>query len=692
MSKEAHTNRLIHETSPYLLQHAYNPVDWYPWGTEAFEQAKRTGKPILLSIGYSACHWCHVMAHESFEDETIAQIMNTHFVNIKVDREERPDLDQVYQNAVQCFIKRGGGWPLTMFLSPEKVPFHGGTYFPPEDRYQLPGFPKILLALSEAYQSRPEDITRAIVGVKNALRRVKGDRSKHEIDGSLLQTATERLKKVFDVAHGGFGAAPKFPSTPVLTLFLHEYQKSGQSHFLKMVTHSLKKMAYGGVYDQVGGGFHRYSVDEAWQVPHFEKMLYDNAQLARLYFSTYQATQDVFFRKIGIEILEYVLREMTDEKGAFYAAQDADSEGGEGSYYTWSPEEIGAILDKDTAQIVCRYLEITPSGNFEGKTIPHCEISVAKLADEIGASVLAVTEVVRSAKAKLYAEREKRAKPLRDEKILTSWNSLMIGAFISGYLVTRDRRHLDAALASADFILKSLYIDGRLRHSFKDGLAKFDAYLDDLALFADALLDLYETGAGEKYLAVAQALLDDLLERFWDAEKDGFFFTSHDHEVLIDRMRPCFDHSIPSGNAVAAKVLQRLFYFTGEKRYFERAEKTLLSFAQEMDANPFALGTFIVAADFYLRPPKEIHVIGDATGSETEALLSKIHQVFFPNKLISFNKIPETRHWMTEKPEVDLKGSFAPVSVYICHKFTCSPLLTEWNAIQRALFAISSVS
>lgn len=680
MSKEKYSNRLIHESSPYLRQHAYNPVDWYPWGPEALEAAKRTNKPILLSIGYSACHWCHVMAHESFEDDAIAEIMNTHFINIKVDREERPDLDQVYQHAVQCFIKRGGGWPLTLFMTPEKVPFYGGTYFPPKDRYQLPGFLKMLLALAEAYRKRPGDITRTTDDVKNALRRIKKDSSKKEIDVNLLQLATERLNKVFDVAHGGFGAAPKFPSTPALTLFLHAYEKDGKSHFLEMVTHSLKKMARGGMYDQVGGGFHRYSVDEAWQVPHFEKMLYDNAQLARLYFSTYQATQDVFFRDIGTEILDYVLREMTDQQGGFYAAQDADSAGGEGSFYTWSPEEVKAILDADTAKIVCQHYEITEAGNFEGKTIPHCETSVETLADHIGASALAVREVLHSARTKLYTEREKRPKPLRDEKVLTSWNSLMIAAFVSGYAVTRDRRYFTAARKAADFILTSLYKNGRLRHTFKDGVAKFDAYLDDVAFFADALLDLYEAGAGAEYLVAAQALVDDLLERFWDQEKGGFFYTSDDHEILIDRMRPCFDHSIPSGNAIATKVLQRLFYFTGKKCYFERAERCLLCFAQEMDTNPFALGSFIVAADFYLRPPKEIHLAGDPATPEAEALLSKIHQRFLPNKLISFNDIPGERHWMTPQ---DQDGALA---VYICQNFTCSQALRGWEEIQHVLF------
>jgi len=685
MSKAIHSNRLIHETSPYLLQHAHNPVDWYPWSHEAFQAAKDTGKPVLLSIGYSACHWCHVMAHESFEDAAIAEIMNTHFINIKVDREERPDLDQVYQHAVQCFIKRGGGWPLTIFMTPEKIPFHGGTYFPPKDRYQLPGFPKVLLALAKAYRARPEDITRTAQEVLKALQNAKKDTSKKSIDSNLLQSAVEKLGKVFDAAHGGFGGAPKFPSTPALTLLLHYFEESGEKRHLEMLRYTLRKMAWGGLYDQFGGGFHRYSVDAAWQVPHFEKMLYDNAQLARLYFSSDQATQDPFFRDIGVETLEYVLREMTDAQGGFYAAQDADSVDGEGVFYSWSPEEIKAVLDADTAEIVCRHYEISEAGNFEGKTIPHRHDALKTLADQMGASLPAVTEVLRAAKDKLYAAREKRAKPLRDEKIMTGWNSLMIGAFVSGYQVTRDKRYLFAAQKAADFMRKHLYKEGRLLHVFKDGVAKFDAYLDDVAFFADALVDLYEAGAGETYLTTARSLGERLIDGFWDEEQGGFFFTSHDHEVLIDRVRPCFDHSIPSGNAVAAQVLQRLFYLTGEKKYFDKAEQCLLAFAREMDANPFATGYLIAAADFYLRRPKEIHIVGDAASSEAEALLSKIHQAFLPNKLISFNDTPGQRHWMAPK---DTAGT---VSVYICQNFTCSPALTGWDEIQRTLFASSVV-
>lgn len=688
------TNRLIDETSPYLLQHAYNPVDWYPWGEEAFDEAKRRDKPILLSIGYSACHWCHVMAHESFENEAIADIMNTHFVNIKVDREERPDLDQIYQNAVQYFIKRGGGWPLTMFLTPAQVPFHGGTYFPPEDRYQLPGFPKILLALAAAYRKKPEEVATVAQNVLTAIHRAKKNTTKPTLDTNILETAVSRLVPLFDTAHGGFGRAPKFPSTAVLTLFLLYYQQSGAQPFLDRVTHTLREMACGGVYDQFAGGFHRYSVDEAWQVPHFEKMLYDNAQLAPLYFLTYQASKDPFFKECGMDILDYVLREMTDTQGGFYAAQDADSEGGEGSFYTWSPKEIKAILGAETADLVCQYYQITETGNFEGKSIPHRisssdfeDPSLQVLAAQIGTSETTVAEILRSARATLYAEREKRPKPFRDEKIMTSWTSLMIGAFVSGYQVTRDTRYRTAAVQAADFILDHLYQDGRLLHTFKDGKGKLTAYLDDTAFFANALMDLYEATAENRYLLTAQSLTNQLIAHFWDEKNHGFFYTANDHEALIDRIRPCFDHSVPSGNAAAAQALQRLSYFTGEHTYFERGERTLLAFAAEMEANPFAVASLIGAADFYLRYPKEIHVAGDLKSPEAEALLNKIHTCFLPHKLISFDHSDlVVRTWITkEKMNRSSQPEEGQVTVYICQNFTCSPPLTAWGDIKKTL-------
>ncbi|HEY5599447.1 MAG TPA: thioredoxin domain-containing protein, partial [Candidatus Manganitrophaceae bacterium] len=421
MEKKPRANRLIHETSPYLLQHAYNPVDWRPWGQEAFEEAKKENKPVLLSIGYSACHWCHVMEKESFEDEEIARIMNENYVNIKVDREERPDLDQIYQNAVQLFIRRGGGWPLTMFLTPDKVPFYGGTYFPPEDRYGLPGFPKILEILAGTYREKPEEIQKTVQDVQNALGRMSGVGAlpaKKEIHPQLLELAAESLSRIFDTTHGGFGGAPKFPAVSSLVLFLRYWRQSGEETYRTMATLALGKMAWGGIYDQLGGGFHRYSTDERWLVPHFEKMLYDNAQLARLYFWTSQATGQDFYREIGEETLEYVIREMTDPEGGFYSTQDADSEGREGKFFVWTPREIKAVLGEEDGALFCRYYGVTNAGNFEGENILHIAQPIDLLAKETGARKEDLSRLLKEAKQKLFLEREKRVKPFRDEKIL----------------------------------------------------------------------------------------------------------------------------------------------------------------------------------------------------------------------------------------------------------------------------------
>ncbi len=681
MGSETYQNRLILETSPYLLQHAHNPVDWYPWGNDAFEEAKRTAKPVLLSIGYSACHWCHVMAHESFENKAIADIMNEHFVNIKVDREERPDLDQIYQNAVQLFIRRGGGWPLTMFLTPDKVPFHGGTYFPPQDRYQLPGFPKVLLSLAQAYKEQPHDITATTQNVLEAIGKMKKEPSKSSIAPNLLETATKSLSSIFDPTYGGFGSAPKFPGVPSLDLLLRFYQQSEETQCLDSVRLSLRKMAWGGMYDQIGGGFHRYSVDKAWQIPHFEKMLYDNAQLAPLYFSAFQVTGDPFFKEIGTEILDYVSREMTDNRGGFYAAQDADSPGGEGSFYTWSPEEVTSVLGREDGETICRHYQITQEGNFEGKTIPHRAQSLRTLAEALGVTNAKLVAVIASSKGQLLAQREKRQKPFRDEKIITSWNSLMISAFVTGYQVTRKRQYLSAAVKAADFILLHLYKGGGLLHVHKDGLGKLDAYLDDYAFFIAALLDLYEADSNEKYLANALELADHLIKRFWDDKGDGFYFTSVDHEALIDRTKPFFDQSIPSGNAIAAHSLQRLYYLTGEKTYQEKGERTLLAFASEMNEHPSAVGYMIAAADFHLRRPKEIHIVGDLASPDAEKLLTNIHQHFLPNKVISFNNPDQSKHrsWIQQT-----KGG-EKLSVHICHNFTCSEPMTDWPDILKSL-------
>ncbi|MBI3805558.1 MAG: thioredoxin domain-containing protein [Nitrospirae bacterium] len=693
MEQPKHTNRLIHETSPYLLQHAHNPVDWYAWGEEALEKAKAENKPILLSIGYSACHWCHVMAHESFEDEETAQVMNEQFVNIKVDREERPDLDQIYQNAVQLFIRRGGGWPLTMFLTPEKVPFYGGTYFPPEDRYGLPGFPKLLEIVSNTYREKQDEILKTAGEVQQTLSATSGGEaaaSGKEIDRHLLQGAAESLGQIFDTRHGGFGGSPKFPNTPAYHLFLRRYQESGEESYRTMVTYTLGKMAWGGIYDQLGGGFHRYSTDDRWLVPHFEKMLYDNAQLARLYFATYQATGQAFYRQIGEEILQYVLREMTDPNGAFYSTQDADSEGEEGKFFVWTPQEIQAIVGEEIGTVLCRHFGVTPAGNFEGKSILHISQPIDPLAKEIGKTTEELEQMVADAKKKLFVEREKRPKPFRDEKILTSWNGLMIGALVQGYNVTRNERYLVAAAKAADFIWNRLYQDGRLLRTFKDGIAKLNGYLDDYAFFIDASLDLYEATGNLVYLDRAERLIGRLIDQFWDDAAGGFFFTSTDHESLIARYKSATDQSIPSGNAVAAQALLRLFHITGDRSYHEKGEKTIRLFAASMEENVFATGSMIGAADFYLRQPKEIVVIGPANDGETERLISNLAQLYLPNKVLF--RVDPNQPEGTPLPD-PVKGKKMlnnKPTVYLCHQFTCSPPLTEWKVIREQLVARES--
>ncbi len=684
MPSKPSTNRLAKETSPYLRQHEENPVDWYPWGAEAFEKAKSEGKPVLLSIGYSACHWCHVMAHESFENEGIAALMNEHYVNIKVDREERPDLDQIYQTVVQFFIKRAGGWPLTVFMTPEKVPFYGGTYFPPEDRHGLPGFPKILKAIAETYVQKPEEIEKTVLDVQKAIRQLRehqANQTKKTVDTELLKKSVDALCGNFDATHGGFGKAPKFPGVPALHLLLRHYHQSGEKKILEMVSYSLGRMAWGGIYDQLGGGFHRYSVDEKWLVPHFEKMLYDNAQLASLYFTVCQATGDDFYKTIGVEILDYVLREMSDEAGGFYSAQDADSEGGEGRFYLWTPSEVKEILDVAEGALFCRYYNISEEGNFEGKNILNITQPLDRLAEEMRLSPEVALKHLRSAKQKLLEARASRPKPFRDEKVITSWNSLMISAFIAGYRVTRNPIYLAAAEKGAAFILNQLYPSGQLLHTFKEGVAKLEAYLDDYSFFAIALLDLYETTGSAEYLNEAHTLAKTLEDQFLDAAQGGFYYTSSEHEALIDRVKAAYDQSIPSGNALAVELFLKLFYLTGTQSYFDIAEKTLQAFSPDMEASPFGAGNLIAAADLYLRSPKEIHLVGDPKAPETEDLLAKLDSLYLPNKILTLNTGRSAGDFKQETwKQVDGKPT-----VYLCEGFTCSQPLTAWTEIQKAL-------
>ena len=557
MSEHKHTNSLINETSPYLLQHAHNPVDWYPWGEEALAKAKTENKPILLSIGYSACHWCHVMEHESFENEDIAALMNENFVNIKVDREERPDLDQIYMNAVQMMTHHGG-WPMTVFLTPEGVPFYGGTYFPPEDRYNMPGFPRVLISLAEAYRERPNDVAETAASVVKELERLSVARESSELlTSEFLDSAFRGIIKNYDPVHGGFGSAPKFPPAMTLEFLLRTYHRTGRPQALEIVAHTSRKMAEGGIYDQLGGGFHRYSVDARWLVPHFEKMLYDNALLSRLYLHYYQLTREEWARQIAEGILDYVVREMTDPAGGFYSTQDADSEGVEGKFFVWTLDEIKSVLGEQDAALFSSYYNITEAGNFEDKNILNVTRSLEEVAAETNVTRSELEESLARSRSKLFEVRERRIKPGRDEKILTAWNGMMLASFAEAAAILDREDYLKIARRNARFVLDNLRADGLLLRTYKDGKAKLNAYLEDYAFLADGLLTLYEVSGELEWFEETLAIANKMIEEFWDGQEGGFFYTGKSHEALIVRSKDYFDNATPSGNSVAAEVLLR---------------------------------------------------------------------------------------------------------------------------------------
>ena len=682
-----HTNRLIAETSPYLLQHAHNPVDWYAWGPEALERAGRENKPILLSIGYSACHWCHVMERESFEDERIAALMNQHFVCIKVDREERPDLDHVYMSAVQMLTGHGG-WPLTVFLTPTGEPFWGGTYFPPVDRHGLPGFPRVLAGVAEAYREKPDQVRESVGQILNGLQRdERADAPASDVPADLPLDAARALSRHFDADNGGMGAAPKFPNTMVFSLFLRAFEITGDRRFLDMTRTTLARMAAGGINDQIGGGFHRYSVDARWLVPHFEKMLYDNALLVRLYLEAHQLTGDAAPAQVAAETLAYVQREMTHPEGGFYAAQDADSEGEEGKFFVWTPGEVAAVVGAENAEIVSRFYDVTEAGNFEGKNILSRVITVPQLAKLFGRSVDDVARVLADARPRLLAARARRVAPARDEKVLASWNALMIGAFAEAYKVLGDPAYRTAAERAVAFVYERLFRDGRLLRTWTAGEAKLDAYLDDYAFLLNALLDLFEGTADATLVERARALADAIVERFEDRERGGFFFTGTGHEALVHRPKPVFDGSIPSGNSAAVFGLLRLFHYVGDERYLGAAERALRAFSAAMAANPFGYANMIAAADFYLRKPREVVVVGAPAERATAELVARIHGTYVANKtvVVADPAGPERLPVAEGKDQIAGKPT-----AYVCHRYTCSPPVTSWAELKPLLGARSA--
>jgi uncharacterized protein YyaL (SSP411 family) len=632
VTTHTHTNRLAGETSPYLLQHAHNPVDWYPWGPEALEKARTSDQPIFLSVGYSACHWCHVMEAESFESEDVARLLNEHFVSIKVDREERPDLDEVYMLATQL-MSGSGGWPMSVFLTPDLKPFYAGTYFPPDDRYGRPGFQNLLRQLADYWHNRRDDVQQAANRAALALAQYASLQSEGgEITPDLIPSAVQAMTRDFDAVHGGFGGAPKFPPSMRLTLMLREHRRSPDPQLLNVVTTTLDRMARGGIYDQVGGGFHRYSVDQHWLVPHFEKMLYDNALLAPVYLDSFQTTGNAYHARIGREVLDYVLREMTDERGGFYSTLDADSEGHEGKFYLWSPEEVEAVLGPEDGALFCRIYDVTPGGNFEGKNIPNLiERSVEEQAAEMGTDPPALWARLDPLRERLREARAQRVWPGLDDKVLTAWNGLMIRAFAAGYRVLGDDRYRAAAVRAADFVLSTLQQDGRLLRTYRNGEARLNGYLEDYAFMTVALLDLHEAGelrfgaGGDssggrapgndlRWQAEAERLLEMMNEQFWDERGGGYFFTSHGHEALIARMKSNEDGAIPSGNSMAALALVRLARLTGRSDYREKAGRLLSSYAEMMGRAPAAFANMLLAADLYLEG-----AVGQASGVREEA-------------------------------------------------------------------------
>ncbi len=680
------TNRLASATSPYLQQHAHNPVDWWPWCEEALQLARDADRPILLSVGYSACHWCHVMAHESFEDPDTAALMNRWFVNIKVDREERPDLDKIYQSAHQLLAGRPGGWPLTVFLTPEdQVPFFAGTYFPREPRHGLPGFGQLLQGVARAYREQAGEIreqNRSLVDVLSSAAR--SGATPEELDDKPLAAALRQLEGAYDAVQGGFGSAPKFPHVTSLELLLRGTAiatRKAAGGALQMALHSLRRMALGGIFDQLGGGFCRYSVDDRWMIPHFEKMLYDNGPLLGLYSDAWQATGDELFRRTAAGTAGWVIREMQSPRGGYYSTLDADSEGEEGKFYVWDRTEVRSLLDEETYRLVARHYGLDRPPNFEGHWHLHSYLEVDALARETGTRPEDVHTLIDGARLRLLQARGQRVRPGRDEKILTAWNALMIKGLARAARAFGEPDWLDSADRALCFLHQQLWHNGRLLAVHKDGHSHLDAYLDDYAFLLDALIELLQTRWRSADLALAVELAEILLIHFEDPQAGGFFFTADDHERLIQRPRPFGDESTASGNGIAAQALQRLGYLLGETRYLEAAERTLRCAWQAIDGLPYAHASLLIALDEHLAPPEILVLRGEAP--ELEHWRAVAGTAFAPGRLIF--AIP------TDAP--DLPEALAAKSprehpvAYVCRGLLCSEPVTSLNELTGSLEA-----
>jgi uncharacterized protein YyaL (SSP411 family) len=684
-------NHLAAETSPYLLQHKDNPVDWHPWNAKALERAKSENKPIFLSIGYSACHWCHVMEHESFESPRIATLMNDHFVCIKVDREERPDLDQIYMNAVQMLTGRGG-WPMSVFLTPELEPFYGGTYWPDSPRGGMPGFDQVLSAVAEAWKNRPGELAEQAAELTRHLHdeRIPGGDGK-QLSQQLIAHAAAALERSFDPRHGGFGGAPKFPHPMDLRLLLRAWRRSAKPSTLNAVTVTLDKMTAGGIYEHLGGGFHRYSVDDRWLVPHFEKMLYDNALLASCYLDGYLATEREDYARVVRETLDYLLRDMRDPAGGFYSTEDADSEGEEGKFYVWTPDEIRAALGPEAGELFCYVYDVSDIGNFEQKNILNLPKTIEQCARLRNIPLGQLQADLADWRGKLFEVRSRRVRPGRDDKVLASWNGLAIDALACAAGALDEPRYLTAAQSAAEFIITRMRSsDGQLLHTWR-GEAKILAFLDDYACVANALVSLYEGDFNERHIDEAVALADAMLAQFFDPAAGGFFYTAADGEQLIVRQKDWQDSSTPSGNAMAATALLRLGKLTGRGDYLDAAVRTLQAAAGLMERFPSAAGQMLAALDFHLGPTPEIVVAG-SDDADTATILSALRRRYIPNKVVAA-RLPGADAWRSKALEAMFAGKDAAPpepTVYICDNFACQALVVGKAAALEAIARLAA--
>ena len=687
MATNTHTNRLIRETSPYLLQHAHNPVDWFAWGEEALAAAREQDKPIFLSVGYSACHWCHVMEHESFEDAETAALMNQLFVCIKVDREERPDLDAIYMEAVQAMTGQGG-WPMSVWLTPSGQPFHGGTYYPPQPRYGMPSFQQVLRAVAEAYQTQRQrvvDQAQRLTAMLNRTASLGADGSGDggEVGSDTLDAALQQMRAWFDDEDGGFGSQPKFPQPMTLDFALMQHRRTGDLDALYMVELTLEKMANGGIYDQLGGGFHRYSVDGSWLVPHFEKMLYDNAQLLRTYLHAWQVVQRPLYRRVVDETIDYVLREMTSAAGGFYSTQDADSEGHEGKFFVWTAAEIEAALDAHSAALFETYYGVSERGNFEGKNILSIVRSPEHVAERFHIGAAEVEQALAAGRRTLFEVREARIKPGRDEKVLTEWNGLMIHALAECGSVLGRADALEAAIKAANFILAEMsQPDGRLLRSYKDGRARLNAYLEDYAALIRGLLALYEATFDLRWLGEAARLAQVALSQFHDVHNGGFYQTGIDHEQLVARRKDVVDNAIPSGNSLLAESLLRLSVLLDKPDYRRQVGRVLLMLKDAMAGQPTGFGRMLGVLDAYLAPSQEIAIVGAADDNDAQALLAAVRSIYLPHTVVA-GKRPGEENMLPLLLGRDLVDGRA--AAYVCENYACRLPVTDAETLRQML-------